>query len=184
MNLLSHPLSNFTWFKIVETASKASKLGSIWTETLKLDFPHFAIYERKGFLHIATGNEKWLHYDSPTKRKSWETTRGRVLTSTANPNIHGTNSYCTVGGIKLVYYELLQSNETGAFYWTQWVRFSRTLKKNTPSTTTDMTKWFSCMITLIHMLRRRGKPNWELQLPLDVFTSTEEHSTHIKLYNN
>ena len=29
-------------------------------------------HKRKGFLHyIVTGDEKWIHYDNPKKRKSW-----------------------------------------------------------------------------------------------------------------
>ncbi|KAG5318735.1 MOS1T transposase, partial [Pseudoatta argentina] len=28
--------------------------------------------KRKGFLHrIVTGDEKWIHYDNPKRRKSW-----------------------------------------------------------------------------------------------------------------
>ena len=42
---------------------------------------------RKGFLHrIMTGDEKWIHYDNPKRRKSWGVP-GHA--STAKPNIHG-----------------------------------------------------------------------------------------------
>ena len=38
---------------------------------------------RKGFLHpIVTGDEKWVHYDNPKRRKSWELS-GHAFTSTA-----------------------------------------------------------------------------------------------------
>ena len=43
----------------------------------------------KGFLHrIVTGDEKWVHYDNPKRRKSWGIP-GHVSTSTAKLNIHG-----------------------------------------------------------------------------------------------
>ena len=33
-----------------------------------------ARHKRKGFLHrIVIGDEKWIHYDNPKKRKSWTT---------------------------------------------------------------------------------------------------------------
>jgi len=48
-----------------------------------------ARHKRKGFLHrIVTGDEKWIHYDNPKKRKSWGPP-GHASTSTAKPNIHG-----------------------------------------------------------------------------------------------
>jgi len=37
---------------------------------------------------IVTGDEKWIHYDNPKKRKSWGLS-GHASTSTAKPNIHG-----------------------------------------------------------------------------------------------
>jgi len=45
--------------------------------------------KRKGFLHrIVTGDEKWIHYDNPKRRKSW-VKPGQPSTSTAKSNIHG-----------------------------------------------------------------------------------------------
>ena len=45
--------------------------------------------KRKGFRHlIATGDENWIHYDNPTRKKSWGPP-GHASTSTAKPNIHG-----------------------------------------------------------------------------------------------
>jgi len=39
--------------------------------------------KRKGFLHrIVTGDEKWIHYDNPKKRKSWGPP-GHASTATA-----------------------------------------------------------------------------------------------------
>ncbi|GFU74351.1 mariner Mos1 transposase [Trichonephila clavipes] len=44
---------------------------------------------RKGFQHrIVTGDEKWVRYDNPKRRKSWGSP-GHASTSTAKPNIHG-----------------------------------------------------------------------------------------------
>ena len=43
---------------------------------------------RKRFLHRMTGDEKWVHYDNPKRRKSWGVP-GHASTSTAKPNIHG-----------------------------------------------------------------------------------------------
>ncbi|GBP10042.1 Insulin-degrading enzyme [Eumeta japonica] len=48
-----------------------------------------ARHKQKVLLYrIVTGDEKWLHYDNPKKRKSWGLP-GHASTSTAKPNIHG-----------------------------------------------------------------------------------------------
>ncbi|KAG5319652.1 MOS1T transposase, partial [Pseudoatta argentina] len=39
---------------------------------------------------IVTGDEKWIHYDNPKRRKSWGKP-GHASTSSAKPNIHGSN---------------------------------------------------------------------------------------------
>lgn len=52
---------------------------------------------RKGFLHrIVTGDEKWIHYDNPKRRKSWGKP-GHASTSMAKPNIHEANAVHLVG---------------------------------------------------------------------------------------
>ena len=44
---------------------------------------------RKEFLlRIVTGDEKWVHYGNPKRRKSWGVP-GHASTSTAKPNSHG-----------------------------------------------------------------------------------------------
>ena len=49
----------------------------------------FQRQNRKGFLHrIVTGDEKWVHYDNPKRRKSWGML-GLAYTSTIRSNIHG-----------------------------------------------------------------------------------------------
>ena len=46
-------------------------------------------HKKKSFLHqIATGDEKWIHYDNPKRKKSYMKP-GQPAKSTAKPNIHG-----------------------------------------------------------------------------------------------
>ena len=68
---------------------------------------------RKGFLHrIVTGDEKWVHYDNPKRRKSWGVP-SHASTSTAKPNIHGSKVMFCIWWDQLgvVYYELLKPTE-------------------------------------------------------------------------
>jgi transposase len=93
-------------------------------------------HKRKGFLHrIVTGDEKWIHYDNPERKKSW-VKRGQPSTSKAKPNIHGSKLMLCIWWDQLgaVYYELLQPNEsiTGARYRTQLMRLSQALKEKRP----------------------------------------------------
>lgn len=45
--------------------------------------------QRKGFLHrILTGDEKWIHYDNPKRKRTW-CQRGQPSKATAKCNIHG-----------------------------------------------------------------------------------------------
>lgn len=92
--------------------------------------------KRKGFLHrIVTGDEKWIHYDNPKRRKSW-CKPGHASTSTAKPNIHGSKLMLCIWWDQLgvVYYELLKPNETitGDRYRLQLMRLSRALKEKRP----------------------------------------------------
>ena len=77
-------------------------------------------HKRKGFLHrIVTGDEKWIRYDNPKRRKSWGLP-GHASSSTAKPNIHGAKLMLCIWWDQLgvVYYELLKTNEriTGEVY--------------------------------------------------------------------
>ncbi|GFX46178.1 mariner Mos1 transposase [Trichonephila clavipes] len=91
---------------------------------------------RKGFLHrIATGDEKWVRYDNPKRRKSWGYP-GHASTSTAKSNIHCSKVMLSIGWDQLgaVYCELLKPTETitGDRYRTQLMRLSRALKDKRP----------------------------------------------------
>ena len=45
-------------------------------------------HKKKSFLHqIVTGDEKWIHYDNPKRKKSY-LKPGQPAKSTATPNIH------------------------------------------------------------------------------------------------
>lgn len=92
--------------------------------------------KRKGFLHrIVTGDEKWIHYDNPKRKKSWGKP-GHASTSTAKPNIHSAKLMLCIWWDQLgvIYYELLQPNETitGDRYRLQLMRLSRALKEKRP----------------------------------------------------
>ena len=95
--------------------------------------------KRKGFLHrIVTGDEKWIHYDNPKRKKSY-VKPGQPSTSTPKPNIHGSKLMLCIWWDQLgvVYYELLKPNETitGDRYRLQLMRLSRALKDKRPQYT-------------------------------------------------
>lgn len=92
--------------------------------------------KRKGFLHrIITGDEKWIRYDNPKRKKSWGKA-GHAPTSIAKPNIHGQKLMLCIWWDQLgvIYYELLQPNETitGERYQQQLMQLSRALKAKRP----------------------------------------------------
>ncbi|KAG5318890.1 MOS1T transposase, partial [Pseudoatta argentina] len=74
-----------------------------------------------------TGDEKWIHYDNPKRRKSWGKP-GHASTSSAKPNIHGSKLLLLVGsaGCNLL------STITGDRYRLQLMRLSRALKEKRP----------------------------------------------------
>lgn len=93
-------------------------------------------HKRKGFLHrIITGDEKWIYYDNPKRKKSWGMP-GHASTSSAKPNIHGSKILLCIWWDQqgVIYYELLKPNEiiTGARYRLQMMRLSRALKEKRP----------------------------------------------------
>lgn len=73
-----------------------------------------AKYERKSFLHrIVTGDEKWIYFENPKRKKSW-VTPGQPSTSTAKPDRFGKKRMLCVWWDQkgVVYYELLKPGET------------------------------------------------------------------------
>lgn len=71
-------------------------------------------HQRKNFLHrILTGDEKWVRFDNPKRRKSW-CRPGEPSKSIAKPNIHSAKLMLCIWWDQLgvVYYELLKPNET------------------------------------------------------------------------
>jgi len=96
--------------------------------------------QRKGFLHrIVTGDEKWIFYDNP-KKKKYYAMPGQLLpstsTSTPKPNIHGSKVMLCIWWDQkgVVYYELLQPGDTitGDRYRLQLMRLSRALREERP----------------------------------------------------
>ena len=74
----------------------------------------FQRQKRKGFLHcIDPGDEKWIHYSNPKRRKSWGHA-GYASTSSARPNIHAAKIMLCIwwDQCDVIYYELLKLNET------------------------------------------------------------------------
>lgn len=92
--------------------------------------------KRKGFLHrIVTGDEKWIRYDNPKRKKAW-VKPGQPSTSTAKPNIHGSKFMLCIwwDQIGVIYYELLKPNETitGDRYRRQLIKLRQALKDKRP----------------------------------------------------
>lgn len=60
-----------------------------------------------------TGDEKWIYYDNPKRKKSW-VSPGEPFTSTPKRNIHGHKVLLCIWWDQqgVVYYELLKPNET------------------------------------------------------------------------
>ena len=92
--------------------------------------------KRKGFLHrIVTGDEKWIYYSNPKRKKSW-VKPGEAAASTPKRNIHGSKLMLCIwwDQLGIVYYELLQPNQTitGDLYRRQLMRLSRTMKEKRP----------------------------------------------------
>ena len=91
---------------------------------------------RRGFLYrIVTGDEKWIHYSNPKRRKSWGLP-GNASTSSSRPNIHAAKVMLCIwwDTVDVIYYELLKPNETitGERYRTQLMRLSQSLSEKRP----------------------------------------------------
>jgi len=63
------------------------------------------------FHRIVTGDEKWIFFENPKRKKSWIDS-GALFTSTARPNRFGRKTKSVFGGTRRVYYKLLKPGET------------------------------------------------------------------------
>ena len=90
----------------------------------------------KSFLHrIVNGDEKWIHYYNPKRKKSY-VKLGQPVKSTAKPNIHGAKVMLCIWWDQkgVLYYELLKPNEilNGERYRTQLIRLKRAIVEKRP----------------------------------------------------
>lgn len=91
---------------------------------------------RKGFLHrIVTGDEKWIHYDNPKRKKAW-VKPGEPGPSQPKRDIHSDKvMLCIWWDMKgVIYHELLKPSETitGDVYRRQLMRLKRAIEEKRP----------------------------------------------------
>ena len=68
----------------------------------------------KSFVHwIVTGDEKWVHYDNPKRKKSY-VKPGQTAKSTVKPNIHAAKVMLCIWWDQkgVLYYDPLKPGET------------------------------------------------------------------------
>jgi len=95
-----------------------------------------ARYKGKSFLHrIVTGDEKWIYYDNPKRKKSY-VKPGQPAKSTPKQNIHAAKVMLCIWWDQkgVIYYELLRSGQTidGPLYRQQLMRLKRALEEKRP----------------------------------------------------
>lgn len=95
-----------------------------------------ARYKRKLFLHrIVTGDEKWIYFENPKRKKSW-LTPGELSTWTARPNRCGRKTMLCVWWDQegVIYYELLKPGETVNIqrYRQQMIDINQALREKRP----------------------------------------------------
>ena len=93
-------------------------------------------HKTKSFLHrIITGDEKWIHYDNPKRKKSY-VKPGQPAKSTPKPNIHGAKVMLCIWWDQqgVVYYELLKPGVTisGHLYRKQLIKLNAAIKAKRP----------------------------------------------------
>ena len=122
-------------------------------------------YRRKSFLHrIVTGNEKWIFFENPKRKKSW-VDPGAPSISTARPNRFDRKTMLCVWWDQkgVAYYELLKPGETvntnainnNCSIWT--VR----CLKNDQNTKRDNTRSFFSMTMLHHIRQNQFGTCWK-----------------------
>lgn len=92
--------------------------------------------QRKDFLwKIVTGDEKWIYYEKPSKKKQW-LDPGQPSISTPKPDIHGKKALlCVWWDMKgILYYELLEPHQTvnAERYGQQLRRLSAAIEEKRP----------------------------------------------------
>lgn len=100
--------------------------------------------KKKSFLYrIVTGDEKWIFYDNPKRKKSW-VSPGEPSTSTPRRNIHGHKVMLCIwwDSEGIVYYELLKPNETvnAERYKQQLERLNENLMRKRPAIASNRRK--------------------------------------------
>ena len=92
--------------------------------------------KRKSFLHrIVTGDEKWIYFENPKRKKSW-VDPGQPSTSSSRPDRFGRKTMLCVWWDQqgVVYYELLKPGETvNAYrYHQQLIKLNSALREKRP----------------------------------------------------
>jgi len=93
-------------------------------------------HKEKQFLYrIITGDEKWIYFDNPKRKKSW-IDPGQPSVSQAVRTIHGNKALLCIwwDQKEAIYYELLKPGETvtGGRYRQQLIKLNRALKEKRP----------------------------------------------------
>ena len=93
-------------------------------------------HKRKSFLpNIVTGDEKWLFYDNPQRKKQW-LDPGEAARPTPKRNVHGKKVMLCIWWDQqgVLYYEVLQPNETvtGERYASQLTTLAEKLDEERP----------------------------------------------------
>jgi len=91
--------------------------------------------KKKSFLHrIVTGDEKWIYFQNPKRKKSWvDPTQPSI--SSSKPNCFGRKTMlCVWWDQEVIYYELLKPGETinAHRYHQQLIKLHRALREKRP----------------------------------------------------
>jgi len=102
---------------------------------------------KESHFSIVTGDEKWIYFENPKRKRSWVTPR-EPSTSTARPNRYGRKTILCVWWDQksVIYYELLKSGETvnTEHYRQQMINLNQALYEKRP----EYQKWQHKVILL------------------------------------